>query len=265
LDLCAQVPDCAAHLGGDPRAAMGEAIRLTDAGHCSEHFTDLRHRAGNLLRTRETRNLIPALIRRVLRCGEQDYAAFSALEQWLVRPQETAFAGLGWSNVLWFNIVVSEYMPIPPPTVKEASDYQGGLWFLQYDPTYFANASAAWPAYNRDEHWGQLPDTAVPVLMLQGGLDPLTLDLGIPLRDHLHGAHQTYVEVPYSTHDVFVHSNLKSDPNTTCGGLLTQQFLADPKASLDTSCTSDLQAPTFTADDDLLMAMFGTTDMWGDE
>jgi hypothetical protein len=29
--------------------------------------------------------------------------------------------------------------------------------------------------------------------------------------------------------------------------------------------TSDLQAPTFTADDDLLMAMFGTTDMWGDK
>lgn len=261
LDRCAQVPECAAHLGADPREAMGEAVRLTDAGHCSEHFTDLRHKAGYLLQTRETRNLVPALIHRVLRCGVQDYAAFSALQQWFNQPQEAA---LGWSDVLWFNIAVSEYMPIPPPTLQEASDYSLGLWFVQLDPTYFARASAAWPAYPHDEYWGRLPDTNVPVLMLQGGLDSLTLGLAAPLRDHLRGAHQTYVDVPYTTHDVFSNSNLESDPNTTCGGLLIQQFLADPKASLDTSCTGDMQAPTFTADDDLLLAMFGTTDLWGD-
>ncbi len=84
------------------------------------------------------------------------------------------------------------------------------------------------------------------------------------MRDHFSGTHQTYVEVPYSTHYVVKHSNLETDPATTCGGLLLQQFLADPEATLDTSCLEAVQAPTFTADDDLLLATFGTTDLWGD-
>ena len=202
----------------------------------------------------------------MLRCGAQDHAALDAFGRWFAKPQDQAQDVLLWSDVVWFNIALSEYMPIPAPTLAEANDYAHSLWFVNLDPGYFARASAAWPIYTRDEHWGQLSDSSVPMLMLQGGLDGFAAPrVGAPVRDHFRGPHQTYVEVPYATHNVIDHSELAGDPQTHCGALLIRQFLAEPQAAIDTRCTEEVQAPTFTADDDLLLAMFGTSDMWGDD
>lgn len=156
--------------------------------------------------------------------------------------------------------------PIPPPSESEAQELLQSVWFLGFAPLRWALLAEAWPVCERDEHWGQLANTTVPMLMLQGGLDPKApLWLGAPLRDHFRGPHQTYVEVPYSPHWIVYNSPLQDDPDTTCGGLLLKQFLDDPEAEIDTGCTEDVQPLTFVADDELLLSVFGTTDMWGDE
>ena len=102
------------------------------------------------------------------------------------------------------------------------------------------DAYLRWPRTDDplDNVWAQ---TAVPMLMLQGQLDPACpYDFSVELTQHFAGPRQTYVAFPYGAHNVFVGTPVASGPPPLhCADRIFSAFLTDPEAELDTSCRAE--------------------------
>ena len=201
---------------------------------------------------------LPAALHRIRRCSAADVAAITQLleliEGAFLQPRVAPS-----SQLLGANIGMSELYSAPTDAQLAEIDE----WLLVVsDIERGAEFFATWPRYERDEHYATLTNTAVPALMLQGNFDPQTPPrVATNLRDRLTGPNQTYVEVPFSAHNV-VQSSQVTDANETCGQQLLRQFLADPTAELDTRCTTATFGPNFVGIEQNNQTLFGTADMW---
>jgi hypothetical protein len=124
-----------------------------------------------------------------------------------------------------------------------------------------------WPKYEDltwDDKWAE---TDVPMLMLQGVLDPATgYDRAVAVGEHFDGPHQTFVAFPTAPHNVSSGTPVSDDPEAThCGRQLFIDFLKDPTADLDLSCVGQVLPNDFEGDPALADLVFGTEHLWEDE
>ncbi|WP_437821688.1 alpha/beta hydrolase [Sorangium sp. So ce1078] len=121
----------------------------------------------------------------------------------------------------------------------------------------------AWPRYPHDQFWGGWPSSTVPILAMNGQLDPQTpIGLAELAADRLTAPHQTFVAVPWSAHVVATGSPVKTAGAAPCGTQMMARFIAAPEAPIDTTCLDDLVPVTWNEDPAVVEMLFGTDDMW---
>jgi hypothetical protein len=119
-----------------------------------------------------------------------------------------------------------------------------------------------WPRYPAEPLAQTWPATTMPVLVLRGGDDYIPAADADVAKTHYAGAHQQYVVVPRSQHDLLKNSTTTTPNAPTCAQMLLTQFVNDPTAALDASCTSAMQDYGFPVDAALSTTVFGTSDAW---
>jgi pimeloyl-ACP methyl ester carboxylesterase len=271
LDLCGQDPFCASKLGADPWLTATGVLDAVYAGqHCPEFLQmgverqSLRALFGALVfRYWEERPIVPALIYRLQRCAPQDVAAIQQLVAGLDAPSAPTETERLFGMLLGLNISLSERWPDPPPPVEEVEAYAEQALFSLDVSVRLAHAYDVWPRYAPDEHVGQWAESSVPMLMMQGTLDPATIHAaGSLVGDHFAGDHQTFVSLPGTPHGAFLSP---TSAGVACGAALFASFLTNPQAPLDGSCVDLMLPVSFEGEPALAAAAFGTDDLWENE
>jgi pimeloyl-ACP methyl ester carboxylesterase len=272
LGVCAADADCAAELGGDPVAFATDLMTRIDGGHCpglvggdGPSPDDLRMFLGSLEMDVDLRRLVPAVLHRLDRCDDDDVAAVHALADALAPPADPSPLDRAGSPLAYFAVARQELWEDPAPTLEAYTAAFRALVFALGTEPQMLDAAQSFPAAPRDAYWGQYAETDVPLLMMNGTLDPQTpLAVAQPLGEHLHGPNQHFVVVERSPHGVLTSARYADDPRQTCGWDLFEQFVRDPTGPLDTSCSTRTAAVDFSDDPTLAATFFGTDSLYGD-
>jgi pimeloyl-ACP methyl ester carboxylesterase len=266
LELCTEDAFCADRLP-DPIGTVNDLLVKMDEGHCGQLGMDSTS-LKSFVRTMDyyhlTMAMVPALIYRLDRCEADDVDAivnfYYALWGGESDPREMStllFFNEGWSELWeheWFadNGELLDYLD----QVHAEGTFTMGLGYDRNE--YYL----AWPRYTDplDDTWAE---SDVPMLMLQGALDPSTpLFFAQDVGDHFTAEHQHWTVFPYSPHNVISGSPMSHDYGAEhCGERLFYDFLSDPQGELDTSCVDAVATLDF---EGLVYApyIFGTQDYW---
>ncbi|HEY5959823.1 MAG TPA: hypothetical protein VIV60_24885, partial [Polyangiaceae bacterium] len=263
-DRCASDSGCASKLGSDAFAHVQALSKALENGHCSSlgwSRSTLRQLLGFMLSIGRLRDYMPAVVRRVERCSENDIAALNRFKSF-VSSLDTESAS--FSQVLSANISLSELSVRPFPTLASVRANVANLYASKDVGPAFAPAAAEWPIYQADEYVGHFADTDVPMLMLNGDLDAETPIAEAELAGAAHhGSNQYFVAIPYAPHTTLTQS-LLNDTDQTCGADLARQFLSAPTSSLDLACLERVMPLVFDGFSGITEALFGTTSAWDD-
>jgi pimeloyl-ACP methyl ester carboxylesterase len=265
-ELCKLDADCNAALGPDPWAKIVATKQKFVDGYCSQLGLAPGDRAffTGLLRAHPLMPYALAVWQRIERCSDADVAAVKNL----VKKIGQVFNGPNTrlnSDLIGMNIALSEMFEEPLPSQETITS--------RFDDTVFPSgvnqgylSLQQWPRYPHDEHWGKLPEARVPVLVLNGTLDSQTpIEIAEKARAHFSAPGSTFVTVPNANHAVVNQSPMFASPGRTpphCGMKLVAHFLKTPGSALDTSCTSQVLAPSFARPSDEIAFFLATDDLW---
>lgn len=264
MELCAADPECTARLP-DPVGALTELIAMLRRDECIGpngpiSADAVRADFGAIIRAEVTRPLLPALVYRLQRCEPSDLEAITNLLT-LLRPEElTVPAQLDARTTLGLHIILSELWQEPTPQDLQRLDSALVVAGLTDG---FASLSDGWPRYEPDELVGMLPTTDVPLLMLQGRLDPQTpIRAAENLPSHFTAPFQTFVELSGSAHQTVRNDAEVGTTGQTCGALLMEGFLQNPRSTPDVTCASAPVQINFAGDPPIDNALLGVRDRW---
>ncbi len=269
LEMCSQDEFCASKLP-DPEGTLLGLYAKLDGGHCSELGIDT---AGvkSFIRGMDyyfpTNQFMPAFIYRMDRCDDGDIGAIYNfyMLMWGQEEDEHAFSNLvffneGWSE-LWEhttfpdNGALVDYLE----SVEENGLVTMGMG-LERNEYY-----QMWPRYvdPNDDTWAE---SDVPMLMLQGQIDPSTPhDFAQAVGQHFDGLNQHWASFPFATHNVASGSPVDADITAMhCGQQLFVDFLRDPAGELDMSCIDDTLPLDFQGES-WAPILLGTADYWENE
>jgi len=266
LEMCADDPFCAAKLP-DPEATLIALYEKLDGGHCSYLGIDTDG-VKSFIRGMDyyfpTNQFMPAFIYRMDRCdpGDVDAIYNFYMLMWGQEEDEHSFSNLlffneGWSE-LWehHDFADNDALVAYLEGVEAAGLITMGMGLERNE--YYKR----WPRYvdPNDDTWAE---SSVPMLMLQGQIDPSTPhDFAQAVGEHFQGAHQHWTSFPYSTHNVATGSPVDADIHAThCGQQLFVDFLKDPEGELDTSCVDDVLPLDFEGTT-WAPILLGTADYW---
>lgn len=270
LAQCGADAECSAHLGADPRNRLEALYRSLDEGHCPAIAAagldrrKLRTVLGQLLTDWNNRLAIAPVIYRLERCDPADVDAVThLLRAAFGSPDDPVGPFLeAWSFPLQDNITFSELWTDPAPAPDALAAAADATLISEGVTMDDAQVFPLWPRYPRDEYDGIWAQVDVPMLMMNGDLDPATpIDIAQRAREHFRGEHQTFVTMPRSPHSVLTGSPISAD-GATCGMKLVLDFLADPLRPLDTSCKDAVFPVRFAGAPWLAERLFGVADMW---
>lgn len=268
LAQCQSDTFCSSRLP-DPLATASALKQKLAGGHCSEleidHATVMAF-AFQLAYFRVLNSLIPAVLFRIDRCSDADLEFLAGLADWF--GDALTEEGSSSSEVLFLHETMSELWD--DPRFEDEASFRSYLDGVYADAVISASGSGyhlsrrfeLWPRYSDplDNQWAQ---TDVPLLMLQGQIDPATPhSVASVMQEHFTGAHQRYVALPHSAHDALLGS--PTSDGSICGAELLAQFLEDPRAELDTSCTQRVLPLDFEGTQ-YAPQLFGATNYWDDE
>jgi pimeloyl-ACP methyl ester carboxylesterase len=264
LARCASDAICAAKLGPDPWATLVAVEDSFDQGHCPDlgvTSADVRSILGQMLYSRPLSEYIPALTYRAQRCTTADVTAISNF--FTVFQAADAPPTGGFSLPLQMYIDVSELWTYPTPGVPAVRAAFDQTSIAAGASLATAMAADSWPRYDPAPYAGLWPQTTVPILMMNGGLDPATPLAGaLAVKDHLQGPNQTFVEFADEGHGVEGQSPTDTTRSHDCGFEIVDQFFNDPTAQLDTSCLANVLPLNFSGVSGLNQNFWGTTDAW---
>lgn len=264
--LCAADATCGAKLGADPWAVIAGLPARLDAGHCAALGLDgatLRQLYPFFVREGALRAHLYPLVYRLDRCSDGDLAVLQHYLGVLVPLLQGEGAANLDSAVLQYHVALSEGWEDPAPSADELRQRCDSQTFCPGVAVSAASFFDRWPRYAHDEYVGQWPSSTVPVLAMNGTLDPQTpIEQARVVAEKLAAPHQTFVEVPFSPHGVAFESRVKTAGQAPCGAQLLKGFVADPTAAPDASCLGDLVPVQLTIEPDEAQQFFGTTDAW---
>jgi pimeloyl-ACP methyl ester carboxylesterase len=262
LSRCADDAVCGVKLP-DPTAELTALYGELDAGHCPIGVDSLllAQLLDYLVYYHPFNAFVPSIVYRLERCDSGDIDAIVHLFNALF-PTETGESLPSFSSVLFYNETCSEIWDHSSFADNGALvDYLDGVYMDDLVPTekgYARNEICqAWPKYEdaRDDLFAA---TDVPLLMLEGELDPATPHAFATELEALYtGPHQTFVTMPSSGHNVNGGA-----PTATgdCGAELFDAFLEDPTAPLDTSCVGERLPLDFEGGYGYAPYLYGTAD-----
>jgi pimeloyl-ACP methyl ester carboxylesterase len=264
--LCARDATCRAKLGDDPAGAARSIVARVDAGHC---FGDdaapgaVRALLARALQIRGANALVFPLLYRLDRCDEADREAIDHFFSLLVDEGGGSSAGAGPDSfAVRQNIGFSELWAAAPTEAEYDARCRSAAFCTPGD----FDLADLWPRYAPPPDVHALPATRVPVLALNGDLDPQTpVEKAERVRAMLGAPGQTFVRVPFSTHFVLDNSPVRTPGAPPCGFQLVTGFVAAPEAPPDLSCLDDLEPPSFEPPPGLARRLFGTDDAWENE
>jgi pimeloyl-ACP methyl ester carboxylesterase len=267
LDLCGQDDVCSSKLGADPWSRLGSLLDSMAAGHCTGGGITpslVRTLFAYLLYWSRTNVVVPAAIYRLERCDSEDRQAIVNLTSYLF-GDGGSFDLESYSILLQHHIQLSEMWNHP--------DFDGvalDSYFDEIDQQAYVAKSLGpfklelhetWPIYldqTWDDGWGE---SSIPMLMLQGRLDPATVRReAVRVGEHYTGEHQHYVEFPTAAHGTLGHT--PTVDGRDCGYDLLVAFLEDPTGPLDTACVERVVPIDFRGTETLAQAVFGTPHLW---
>lgn len=265
--LCAADATCGQKMGADPWGSLVTLKQQLAAGHCPALGLTAQDVDGMLpvfVMYRTLREHLFPLVYRVQRCADADVQAVTTYFQVL----DNLFAGPGGgplrgSRALQVHVALSELWEAPEPTAAELQARCDGAVICPRLGPSFVPLLDTWPRYPQDMYVNAWPETAVPVLAMNGTLDPQTpIETALAAADHLVAPGQTFVTVPFSPHGVLSESPVLTPGKVPCGLQMIRGFLADPVAPIDTSCLADLAPVSFTISPEDSTMFFGTPDPW---
>ncbi len=266
---CAADATCAAGFGPDPWARAHALYAKIDEGHCPSlgelgpPRVLLRRALGQMLMSASARTLVWPALARAERCDEDDQAALRQLLEahFGGEPGEVPLFARHYSFVLANNIAFSELWTTEPITKKTLADIRDRAIMSRDVTEQLQLHMGLWPTYPKDGFVGVLAKPQVPMLMMNGTLDPATtIERVRPFVTGLTGPGRTFVEIPDGTHGLVGNSPTKSGPS--CGTQLLLSFLASPGGALDASCLGDLAPIDFEGDSATAKALLGTETAW---
>lgn len=271
LAMCDGDAVCSAKLGADAWSGLGALSAQLGVGHCAAlqttwglDATTLPTVAAVLLMSPLTRTYLPALIYRMQRCSAADVAAIDRLLTVLFGADETSYYDTLSSDALFYNVALSELWPDPElhPDPAQLAAIEASLLVSTELSPRVAEVQDLWPAYPDDAWVDGWANTATPLLMLNGDLDPMTpIWLASQMEPHFTAAKQRFVTIPRAAHCVTLQTPV-TPGGTSCGLSITLSFLSDPTSDPDTSCLAEIPAESFSGDPALNDYLLGTTDLW---
>ncbi|NUP04968.1 MAG: alpha/beta fold hydrolase [Polyangiaceae bacterium] len=273
MALCAADPLCSEKLGADPWSALVDLSNALEEGHCPQltatwglDASTLPVVLASLLMGPVTRTYFPALVYRYARCSPPDIDAIEhLLTVFFGGPQETTYYDELMSDSLFYNVALSELWPNANehPTLRAINAEQAGLEVTVGLTPRVTEVQGIWPAYPDDEYVEEWADTDIPLLMMNGDLDPQTpIWVAQPAAEHLHAANQQFVRVPRSAHCVVAATPVAQSSDQSCGLTMMLSFLQDPNVPVDTSCIANIPAESFTGVPANNLYVFGIQDLW---
>ena len=259
LASCARDAFCAGKLGADP-VAVADRVFANLPQHCPEANLDrfeLRTFFAVLLMTYwEERTLIPAVIYRLDRCNDADVAALRYLDRVLNRPSAPSTYDRLHSRVLALNIGLSEFYD-GLPTLAEAQAVIDRSIASLSTGVRFRERYDTWPRYEPDEYAGKFAETTIPMLMMQGTMDPATpVAFARDARDTFAAPGQHYVEIPNAPHSF----ESPTKRGYSCQLVMLYWWMLHPRSE-PFSCVDEIVPQDFVGTPDLA-AFFGTADVW---
>ncbi|MCO4763173.1 MAG: alpha/beta fold hydrolase [Myxococcales bacterium] len=271
LKLCGEDTFCSSKLGKDPWKKLGDLYTKLETGKHCPSFTQnvgpiqLRSLLSGLLRQFQFRAVIPALIYRLNRCDKGDEAVLTKV-LYLMQYMGGGFmpnyaVGKTFSELLNAHILMSEMWSDPAPTYKEVQSA-----FLK---TYVAPGATQntlllfdkWPKYKRDMYVNKFAETDVPVLMLNGTLDPQTPDFyAVAMDKGLKASNKQLVLMKGAAHGTV--SQAPTFSGGMCGMDLAGQFFTDPTKPLDKTCVTLLLPVSFTLPSYMVKQFLGVNDLF---
>src|SRR5262249_33343082 len=122
----------------------------------------------------ELRLVVPALVYRINRCRPSDVSAVGHYLSFLTQPAPASPEDTLSSPVLAMNVSLSEMAGDNPPSLADVQATDDGLYFSTGLSATLRSLYDLWPRYTPDAYSGAYPKSNVPLLMLNGTLDPQT-------------------------------------------------------------------------------------------
>lgn len=264
LDACAGDSGCRGRLGPDP-AGLAEQVlpdpELACPGVAGVDLSRDRLRrmfGGILLWSWWERAAIPAVVRRLDRCSDTDVAALRYLGTNLWDPLSGLSNDRLYGRVLGVNVSVGELWDHPGPSVGELEAFEQELLFAPSSGLRHAQRIAdGWPRYDEDGLDDLFAQTATPILMLQGELDPASpLAQAEAVGAAYDGADQHFVVLPGAPHSF----ESPTWDGWSCALNAMFSFALDPSQLLD--CVDDVRPPDFEGSPELGQLLFGRDSLW---
>lgn len=268
LGLCDADENCGPRFDGDSVAVAEQLFADIAEGHCpeladtpEEAIVGLKVTMGALISSSTVRVAIPALIHRARRCNAEDIEALGQLFTVVFGDADAMpEAGL-FSVVLAHHVTLSELWADPPRSPEELQAIADAAIAHKNIGAQFSARQDIWPTYEVDAFHRLWAETDVPMLMMNGTLDPQTrIETARNAEAVYDAANQTFVEMPNVGHVTLTNSWIR--PGMTCSIQLLTQFLRNPNAELDASCVDEIDVSEFTLTNQYVQALFGTDDLW---
>lgn len=218
-DLCDHDPVCSARIReyapntGTLIAGTYEAIRsgTVCAGLRETLTTTALRNASAIVSDYRGRLIFPAIYYRISRCSASDVEAIdNLLEPAQSSAAETDPMHPRFSEILNFNIVAGELLGAKTLDRVEAETQ---TCIASPDETvqdYRYKEELAWPLYEKDACTHRWPSTQVPLLVMNGDLDPQTpMSNADAVMSHYSGANQHLVAFPTVRHGTLFYSLLE--------------------------------------------------------
>jgi pimeloyl-ACP methyl ester carboxylesterase len=262
---CGADAACAARLGRDPWPRVRAALAKLVAGGCpgaqlgSAQLADL---VIPFLDDRARREHLFPLLYRVERCGPGDAAVVARYLTAMIAAVDQAAITPRASDVIRTQISLAEQWSRPLPDPREVQARCDRSALCPRVASRLAQAAALWP----------LPEAPLltapvvgsrPLLILNGTMDGKTPSaIASAFAPWLRAPGQSLVLLPDVPHVAIATSPTRAGGPIPCGLALLAQFVADPAAPLDTSCTTELAPIDFVGDPAANREAFGVPSRW---
>ncbi len=270
LDLCNEIPFCREQLDGDAHVFIVQTYEKLSQGKCFIGGNEANPVTVNFAKTlfdtavSEYIDTVPGILKMLNRCNTNDQNAFLHVKQIMGEPEELSNSPfLAGDNLLVTANVNSTNMFRPDISKFEYEEKVNQLKFTGLDNQIFYELAEAWPL-DANPLNATLPATSVPLLMLNGGLDPQSTDLMAEkiLADYL-GAQKKLVLFPNFSHGVIMKQNIE---NSDCFANIVQSFMADPELDVDSQCAANTLPVDVAVETDyvksVFSAFFGISSPW---